>query len=393
MGIVSYGGFYPLDIGGTSVFMYYLVKELEKLGNDIFLFLRLRSEKEKKQLESLIQPHLTRTTVIPIYAKYDLQFFLNFPNLLLKFRESLNQFRHVLKDLDVVFYNNPPIDLAFPCTVFTKFADIPQLYFLHHGIFVEMGDIVSRYGLPSASQFFFQSCFKSMLKSSIFTRILVPNNYARELALLAGVPEKKIQIIPVGVDIEKFHRAQPLQLEGKPKILYVGRLDKIKRVSLLIRAFSLISEWFPDAHLYIVGSGSEMKRLESLVRQYILQLKVTFTGKVPDKDLPRYHKSCDIFVCPSIIENHPITLLEAMAAKMPIVATNAGGIKTIIKNDYNGLLVSNGWKSFAKSVKILVEDRLLAERISKNAFEDIKTKYTYPTIATKFHSLCRSLLS
>ena len=186
-------------------------------------------------------------------------------------RKQLIQFTNVLKELDIVYYNTPPIDLAFPYTFFSKCANKPQLYFLHHGIFVEMGDILQRYGLPATSQFFFQSCFKSMLRSSIFSKILVPNEYAKELALIAGVPEKKIQVIPVGVDVAKFQQAHSLQLEGSPKILYVGRLDKIKRVHLLIKAFSLISEWFPSSHLYIVGSGTEINTLKSLATQLNLQ--------------------------------------------------------------------------------------------------------------------------
>jgi glycosyltransferase involved in cell wall biosynthesis len=114
---------------------------------------------------------------------------------------------------------------------------------------------------------------------------------------------------------------------------------------------------------------------------------------VSDSDLPRYHATCDIFVCPSLIENHPITILEAMAAKMPIVATNAGGIKTILKNEYNGLLVSeNGWKGFAEKIKVIIEDKTLAKELSENAFEDIIKNYTYPSIASKFHNLCQSLL-
>ena len=117
IGIVSFGGFYPLEIGGTSVFIHYLVKELDKLGNEIYLFVRLKNIDEKRQLENLIHTRFTKTTIIPIIAKYGLDFFLNFPSLFLTMRKQLKQFTKVLKELDIVFYNTPPVDLAFPYTL------------------------------------------------------------------------------------------------------------------------------------------------------------------------------------------------------------------------------------------------------------------------------------
>ena len=148
-------------------------------------------------------------------------------------------------------------------------------------------------------------------------------------------------IIPNGVDVEHYQRdVEPLPefSDGKRNVLFVSRPEKRKGLKYLIRAFVGVQRAIPDSRLIVVGAG-DFGRYEGAVRRAKLR-DVVFRSYVPFDELPRYHRSAHVFCAPNIgFESQGIILLEAMAAGLPIVASNIDGFAGVVTHGVEGLLV------------------------------------------------------
>jgi len=150
-------------------------------------------------------------------------------------------------------------------------------------------------------------------------------------------------IIPNGVDLELFSPdVSPISefCDGKLNILFVGRLEKQKGVSYLIKAYRRVRQEVPDSRLIIVGPGTRLRgKYEKEVLRSGLK-DVIFVGGKPQSELPRYYKTADVFCAPATgLESFGIVLLEAMAMSKPIVATNIEGYNSVLTHGVEGLLV------------------------------------------------------
>jgi phosphatidylinositol alpha-mannosyltransferase len=148
-------------------------------------------------------------------------------------------------------------------------------------------------------------------------------------------------IIPNGVDVEHFegeYEKLPEFDDGKRNVLFVGRPEKRKGLKYLIRAFVGVQRELPDTRLIVVGAG-KFARYESAVRNARLQ-NVRFRSYVSFDQLPRYHHTSHVFCAPNTgYESQGIVLLEAMAAGLPIVASNIDGFAGVLTHGVEGLLV------------------------------------------------------
>ena len=148
-------------------------------------------------------------------------------------------------------------------------------------------------------------------------------------------------IIPNGVDVDHFAAARepiPEFADGAPNVLFVGRPEKRKGLKYLIRAFVGVQREIPDARLIVVGAGN-FRRYEGAVRRARLR-NVHFRQHVPFDELPRYHHSAHVFCAPNTgFESQGLVLLEAMAAGLPIVASNIDGFAGVLTHGVEGLLV------------------------------------------------------
>jgi len=175
-------------------------------------------------------------------------------------------------------------------------------------------------------------------------------------------------IIPNGVDLEHFSPdVSPIDrfCDGKINILFVGRLEKRKGLSYLLKAYQRVKGEIPDSRLIIVGPGIRLRhKCEKQVRRSGLE-DVIFTGHVDYDELPRYYKTADIFCAPATgRESFGIILLEAMAVGKPIVASNVGGYANIVSHGVDGLLVPpKDDKELAQALVSLMIDEPLRQRM------------------------------
>lgn len=124
-----------------------------------------------------------------------------------------------------------------------------------------------------------------------------------------------------------------------PRILFVGRLHRVKRVDLLLRAFHQLHENNPCMRLYILGDGEEHEQITALTNSLDLCDSVHFLGFVHRRTVLKMMKQSDVLVLPSKVEGNPRVLIEAMICKIPIVATNVPGIRDIMQHMKTGYLI------------------------------------------------------
>ncbi len=154
-------------------------------------------------------------------------------------------------------------------------------------------------------------------------------------------------VISNGVDIQRY---QPHKLPGEAiaeryhlpnglRILSVGRLMKDKKLDLLIQAMRYVCDNL-EAHLLVVGRGSERPRLKTLIHQMGLEPFIHLLGYVPEQDLPALYRACDLFAIPSLVEVQSLPALQAAVSGLPIVAANSAALPELVRHGENGLLVS-----------------------------------------------------
>ena len=190
------------------------------------------------------------------------------------------------------------------------------------------------------------------------------------------------------VDTERFNfrERQPL----KPNILSSRNLEPEYGVDVILRAFALIQERFPEASLTVVGDGSQRETLRTLAADLDLK-RVTFTGfESPDR-MPGLYDAADICLNASTIDNMPLTILESFAAGLPVVTTNAGGIPYIVTNEETGLVVEqNDPEALANSTIRLLEDAALASRIVRQA-RAACSRYTWTAVRAQWIQLYKDI--
>ena len=179
------------------------------------------------------------------------------------------------------------------------------------------------------------------------------------LATFAG----DFRVIPNGIDAQRFAspRVEPIKRfdDGRPNILYVGRLDKRKGFEYLLRAFPIIKQQIPNARLIVVGAfdAQEKEPFVRFARQHHLT-SVHFVGYVSREELPRYYRTATLFCAPSTgFESFGIVLLEAMAAGVPIVASDITGYRQVLTHEHEGMLVPPYEpEAIARAVTALLQD-------------------------------------
>jgi phosphatidylinositol alpha-mannosyltransferase len=176
------------------------------------------------------------------------------------------------------------------------------------------------------------------------------------------------RIIPNGVDLDRFAHAEPFEelRDGTLNILFVGRFEERKGLIHLLKAYHRLRKRHVDARLLIIGSGPKAREYRRFVG--LRQVRdVEWLGRVPDDDKARYFASADIFCSPATgQESFGIVLLEAMAAGVPIVASDIHGYKNVLQRGVQGLLVEpKNHRALAAALYKLAGDADLRHRMGE----------------------------
>ena len=206
------------------------------------------------------------------------------------------------------------------------------------------------------------------------------SNFLAEWAREMGY-KGRIEVIPNGVNTEKFQNVQSRALDKNEIVLITtSRLVEKNAVGDIIDALEFLPE---SVSLKIIGTGpleSELKLKTKKLKSY--EARVKFLGHIPYSDISKYLHDADIFVRPSLSEGFGSSFIEAMAAGLPVIATPVGGIVDFLKNGETGLFCEvNNPESIARQVRRLMENEDLKKVIVENAKKMVKEKYDWSLIA------------
>ncbi|MFQ6083629.1 MAG: glycosyltransferase family 4 protein [Candidatus Aminicenantia bacterium] len=205
---------------------------------------------------------------------------------------------------------------------------------------------------------------------------------------------KNLHIIPGGVDMSAFPSQfdtslidEKYGMKNKKVVLFTGRLVSQKGVRYLVRAAKDIK-----GELVLIGEGPEKQYLISLIEKKGLK-NVRLLGYVSSEELPKFYYRADVFVTPSVWDEPlGLTILEAMAAKTPVVATRKGGIPLLVKPGFNGVFVRpRNSEKIAQAVNKLLENDKLRKKMGEAARETVEKKFTWKRTAKKFNSLYKKI--
>lgn len=225
----------------------------------------------------------------------------------------------------------------------------------------------------------------------LWDKIVVNSKYMLAEALRLVQPNsEKIKLVPLGVNLEEIQNSIPLSLDGI-SLLFFGHLTHLKGVDILIKAFQEVSLHNRDVHLHLVGDGGWRGFCEDFVQKENLNDRVHFWGAQPQNLLFRVIKGADICVLPSRNDAGPLTVLEAMAAGKPVIATRVGGIPELVKDGRNGILVEPEPDQLARAIEFLLDNADLRQKIGRNNSRDV-TPYSWKKASKEYVSIYQCLV-
>ncbi|UCC99613.1 MAG: glycosyltransferase [Phycisphaerales bacterium] len=364
--LIATDTYYP-DVNGAAYFAYRLATTLARRGHNVFVMCPSRSSRNTMSNDDGVTLYGIRSIPILIYRNFRISpLFIS------------RTIRRTIKEVspDIVHIQNHFLigreavsaakKLGIPVIGTNHFMPENLLHYLH------LPGIVDRWAQKLAWRLFVR-VFQQL------NFIATPTKTAATLLKKAGL-DKDAMPISCGIDLERFSPANDgLYLkrsfdipDSKPVLLYVGRLDKEKRIDLILRALPDILR-VTGVHLVLAGTGREKGKLEELTEKLGIQKAVTFTGFVPDKDLQNIYRIADLFVTAGTAELQSIVTMEAMASGLPVVAANAMALPELVHDGENGYLFSNGnSQMLAEKVIAILSDQTMRTQMSRKSLEIIK---------------------
>ena len=322
--------YYP-QINGVVTSIVNLEACLRKLGHEVYII----------------------TVAVPDFQDEDTRYVIRIPSVpFLKWSE----FRIGLFFKHTKLYKtvkNIGLDIVHTQTEFTmgwfgkfiaKDLKIPAVH-TYHTVYEEYTHYISNIGQTPLKKI----CRKLSKKYiSFYSAVIVPTKKTKDLLLSYRVTNA-IYIVPTGIDLQKFQAAinqkefenikTTFRLsETSFKLLFLGRISKEKNIDMLLHVLPALFEKYKNVDLIIVGDGPHKDALEALVHTLNIADRVVFTNGVSNDQVPLYYKLADLFISPSTSETQGLTIVEAMAAGIPILTYNDGNIEGIIFDKRTGLL-------------------------------------------------------
>jgi L-malate glycosyltransferase len=249
---------------------------------------------------------------------------------------------------------------ALPCGIIPYFLKIPYIVSLR-------GSDVPGFNKRLNHLSFIQSFVSGIIWKK--AKFVVANSEGLKELALNTRKEQDIKIIYNGIDTDMFYPKEKVNDNiTHITLLCVSRLIPRKGLEYLIKAMPKIIEKRKDTKLIIIGDGPEKARLKQLSVDLGVDKNIELHGYVPHEKLPQIYRSADIFILPSLYEGMSNTILEAMASGLPIITTNTGGTKELIKG--NGMIIKKkSSKDISDSVAMLLEDNDKISKFSKKSRE------------------------
>ncbi len=385
------------DTGGQVVYVLELSKALSKNGFKLDIYTRW-FDKSKKQIDPV--PDYPNVRIIRIPAgPWN---FIPKEQIYDVLPELVKNMIKFIKDNNLKYdlFHGHYVDAGIVAVDVAKAFNKP-CFFTPHSLGAWKRDQMSGNKEEMEKKYNFNHRIKEEIRvfKSVNGLTLTTKLQMEKLNKLYNYYADNIYIISPGVDIHRFH---PIKLDKNKKqiktnlqdkyILCLSRIDTNKGHDLLLNAFDIVRKEIDDVYLVIGGGSPNPKQREinvfnkinSITKEKCMEEKVKIVGYIPDELLVTYYQQSQLFVLPSIFEPFGMTATEAMACGKTVVASKFGGIKNVITNGENGLLVDPvNPKEFANAIIKLLKDEKLNKQIGQNACDNINKNYSWQAIANK----------
>lgn len=354
------------NCGGIASYILNLSKGLNGSGNNVYV--ASSGGDSLGKLEGLHIPHFT----IPIRTKCEVS-----PKVL---AAALKLAKYVKDNQIDVIHSHTRVTQVLGCLL-SRFTGLPHVATCH-------------------------GFFKSRLFRRVFscwgTRVIAISEAVKEhLTGDLGVTQEKIRVVYNGVDVKAFSDVNNTQASGAkdrfglkdgPVIGIIARLSDVKGHMYLIEAMPQVLSELPEAQLFIVGEGRERGRLDKIISKLGLKEKTVIMPSVANTS--EVLAAMDMFVMPSLQEGLGLALMEAMAAGLPIAASNIGGIPALIKNAETGLLVEpKDTAGLARAIIFLLKNRDKAYLMAHKARDFVRENFPLEKMARETENVYKECVS
>src|SRR6266496_1674451 len=267
--------------------------------------------------------------------------------------------KKLLQTMDVVHVHHPFLSGRLALN-YCRRVQIP-IIFTNHARY----DLYAQVHLPLMPKEVSQSMLQAYMPDfcDAVDLVISPSNGMKKILRRYGV-EGHIEVVPNGVDLRRFHEAQPLAradfgfTDQDILLIYAGRIAPEKNLEFLIQSFAGVAQVFPNVHLVMVGGGQKQfeDEIKSIPSQLGIGERVHFVGMIPNDRIPSYLAMCDAFVTASVTEVHPFTVIEAMATGLPVLGIDSPGVGDSISDRETGLLATDDIASFFTNPTYLCMD-------------------------------------
>ena len=252
--------------------------------------------------------------------------------------------------------------------------------------------VIINYRGGEADAFFDKDFFWVKLSLRQANAIIVPSGFLEAVFTKRGF---STSTVPNIIDLSRFSvdtSARVVSKTDSPHILVARNLELIYDNATALRAFSIVIKLLPTSRLTITGSGPERQALENLVAELGLQDAVIFTGRVNNEDMAALYQSSDVMVNPSLADNMPISVLEALASGVPVVSTNVGGVPYLVTHGNTALLVPvQDPVAMADAILMLLNDPAKAQQIRSAGLNAVQC-YTWQEVRNRLLSVYENVL-
>lgn len=353
---------YSPQINGVVSSIVTLEKQLQSHGHNVYIFTVSHPHAEPAP------GHVYRLPSMPFVFLKDHRVGLLYSTKIVRQLKKLK--------LDLIL-SQTEFSLGFFAKLMSKKLHIPIIH-TYHTMYEEYVHYVSK-GVELSPEF--ARKYSKKFCNSV-DGVVAPTEKTKHLLESYGVTTP-IRIIPTGIDFTPFdpkgyEASEVLALKEQfgiptnaPVVLFIGRVAKEKSIDVVIKGCHLLFKEMPNACLVIVGDGPERSSLENLVTSLGIEKNVIFTGMQPWATIGQFYQLGDVFVSASVTETQGLTFVEAMAAKLPVLAKYDDSVKGVVINDYNGKLFET-YEDLANILQNILSDPAHLSRLATNAIASVE---------------------
>ncbi|MCS7365610.1 MAG: glycosyltransferase family 4 protein [archaeon GB-1867-035] len=362
---------YPDNIGGAEIFTFRIASELSKRGYEVYIVAFEGEKFKRKKIGNLILYGTASKKLAKIIKEKS------------KLLTRIMMTYHLMKikpDICIAVMLHSVIPAYIYSKIFRK-----KLIIRYSGGDVHLLLTGEKRLVRYVKEYLVAKIFFTLIKDKVI-QIALSRDMKRDLLKL-GAKSDKIILIPNPIDKE-FFKIEP-NYEGNV-IGFLGRLIERKGIRTLIEAFKMLTEKFEDLKLILIGDGPLRKSIVKEIKNTKLESKITITGYKPYSEIPKMLEKLSIFVLPSHYgEGLSNALLQAMAAKLPIITTKIRGATDLITHGYNGILISPREPGkLSEAIEKLLKDKSLARKLGRNAYKTAQ-KYSMEKIVKEYEKIIK----